>query len=1042
MKYLNTLFFSFVLTFISFSEIEKPLAICPTLLMSGNSVSCYGNSNGAAYVNAINGSGSYIYSWSNGVNTPNNIGLPVGTYTVNVLDLVSGCTVVGAYVVGSPDPITTGESITNVLCHGQNTGSVNVTTYGGTTPYQFNWSNGTSNEDLTNAGAGIYTLNIQDFRGCTYSEVYNITQPLEPLSGAGLVEDASCFASATGEINLTVWGGTTSYSYLWNTGAISQDISNLATGNYSVLITDYNGCTLNSAFFVGQPAPISGSMSSTDVLCYGESTGTATALIAGGTVPYDYSWQNSLNLFSVNNSTISGIPAGAYQVTVTDDNGCVYVDNVNVFQPADLQLTTAITNVSCYGGSDGAVNVSVFGGTPTYTYNWTNSQGAFITSSQDLVNVPADIYQLVVTDFNGCTEVLNPTVTQPLSPISGTYTVADVLCFGQNTGSIDLTASGGTAPYFYAWSSGQSTQDISNLLSGTYIFTIIDNNGCTESGSVTVQQPLAPLTVNHLIEDVNCFGESNGSIFLDVNGGTAGYTFLWQNSTFILSYTNEDLINFVADDYRFEVTDANGCKVIDTLTIGEPDELIATIQTTHVLCYGESTGELDLTVIGGTTPYQYYWSNGPVSEDQTGLIAGNYSVTVIDDHGCEDFESTTILQPQDTISFTYEVFDVRCNGGADGEIELFVEGGTSPYNYLWSNGESTSNIDDLIAGTYQFTITDANACVFIDFITVDQPDPIALNPIVTPVTCYGFVDGVININSTGGTEPFNYSWYNSVYALATQTEDLNGFAADIYQVEVVDSNGCFYEEFIELPQPDSLYVEYEIKQVTCYGWSDGAVYIDIYGGNPGYTTQWSNGSFNEDLENVMSDTFDLVVLDTKGCTDSLTFFVPQPDTMTVTFEHEPVSCIDQSDGVAFAFAEGGNGGYSYLWENGSIADSSQNLSHDWQTVTVTDVLGCIAIDSVFITRLDGPCIVPPNAFTPNGDVYNDAWQIDNIHLYPNLEVLVFNKWGNRIHFQKGGYESWDGTINGSPAPSDTYYYIININYLDRQPVRGNVTILR
>lgn len=1025
-----------------FANNTAPNAVCPTLAMSGSDVTCYGDTDGAAYVSISNGSGSYTITWSNGVNSTMNLGLSVGTYTVNVKDNVSGCTVIGAFVVGSPDPIITDESITHILCNGDNTGSVDVTTFGGTTPYNFSWSNGFTTEDLNNVTADNYTLNIQDFKGCTYSEIYTITEPLEPLSGSVNTSDALCFASATGSIDITTWGGTPAYSYLWNTGQITQDINGLATGNYSVTVTDYNGCTISLSTFVDQPEALSAIMSSTDVLCYGESTGTATATMAGGTAPYNYSWQNSLNLFAINNATLSNIPADIYQVTVTDDNGCLYIDNVEVFEPADLQLSGVVTNVSCYGGSDGAINVTLVGGTPTYSYNWTDDDGNFVSNSQDLVDVPADVYELVATDFNGCTETLILEVTQPLLPISATYEVTDVLCFGENTGEIDLTASGGTPPYSYSWSSGQTSEDLNGILAGNYIFTIIDANGCIESGPVIVSQPAAPLNVVSVIQDVNCFGESNGSILLTVTGGTTDYSFAWQNSTYSLSYTDEDLINFPADDYRYEVTDANGCQEIDTLTIGEPEELIAAITPTHVLCYGEATGVLDLSVTGGTLPYQYYWDNGPVTEDQIGVYAGDYAVTVIDDHGCVASDGVTIQQPSDTISFTFDVYDVSCNNGTDGAIDLFISGGTPGYGYLWSNGSINSSIEDLTSGYYAFTITDANNCIFEDSIFVNQPDPLDLNAVITPVTCYGLSDGIIDLSPTGGTPPFSYSWYDSTYALATQTEDLNGFTSNLYQVEVVDSNGCFYEEFFELPQPDSLIIEEEIKQVTCYGWSDGAVFIEITGGNPGYTTEWSNSTFDQDLIDVVSDTFNLVVTDTKGCTDSLTYFVPQPDTMTVAFEHDPVSCIDQADGVGYAFAEGGNGGYSYLWDSGSIEDYAEQLDHDYHVLVVTDVLGCTAVDSVFITRLEGPCIDPPNAFTPNDDNYNDRWQIDNVALYPDLEILIFNKWGNKIHFQRGDYEPWDGTINGSPAPSDTYYYVININYLDREPVRGNVTILR
>jgi gliding motility-associated-like protein len=1014
--------------------------------MSGTDVSCYGQTDGSASVFAFNGSGTYTYTWSNGINTPNNPGLGVGTYTVNVKDEVSGCTIIGAFVVGSPDPISMSTVITDVLCHGNFTGAINVTTIGGTASppgdYSFSWSNGASTEDLTNIEAGNYQLNVVDDNGCTGSMIYTVIEPLEAIAGSAIVSDALCFGTPTGTINLSVWGGTPAYSYVWNSGQSTQDISNLGAAAYSVAITDLNGCTLNLAYNIGQPAVLNGTIGSTDVLCFGESTGVAYVNPTGGTTPYSYEWQNSVNLFAINAATLTNVPADAYQVTVTDNNGCEYVDVVNVLEPAELLLTNTYVDVSCYGGNNGAINLTVTGGIPAYNYTWTNSLGAIVGTSQDLLTLVAEIYSVEVVDNNGCIANLTQEIIQPNLPISTTTDVVDVLCFGENTGEIDLTASGGTPPFSFSWTSGQSTEDILNMLAGTYGYTVIDNNGCVETGSAFIDQPLAPLDVTFIITDVNCFGESNGSIDLTVTGGTAPYTFTWTNSTYSLSYTQEDLINFVADSYRFEVTDANGCTFADTLEINQPDEIVLTLNPTHVLCYGEATGSIDLTVVGGVAPYTYLWNTGFTTEDLSGLIAGNYSVTVTDDHNCDMSASITINQPLDTMSFTFDVFDVECNNGTNGEIDLYMAGGTPPYVYSWTNGATISSIENLTAGYYAFTVTDFNGCVFQDSIRVNQPDPFLANEVITPVSCYGGSDGAIDITPTGGTPPFAYSWFNSTFALAEQAQDLVDYVADVYQLEIVDSNGCFYEMFMEITQPDSLIINYTIKPVTCYGWSDGAIDVTITGGNPPYSFTWSNGNLTEDLIDVVSDTFQMIVLDTKGCTDTLTQLVPQPDTLIIVFEHDPASCIDAADGVGYAYPQGGNGGYMYDWSNGATTQIATGFTNDYHYLTVTDVLGCVATDTLYITALDAPCLDPPNAFTPNGDVYNDDWRIDNFEFYPDAHLQVFNKWGNKIHEQIGVYEPWDGTINGSPAPSDTYYWIIHVNYLDRESVRGNVTILR
>ncbi len=1044
---MRTVFFLFSLFALnsSFAKSDEGAAICPTLLMYGTDVECYGETNGTATVEVSNGSGNYTITWSNSAIPVNNwtstsFGLGVGTYTVNVLDNGSGCTVTGAFVVGSPDPISTGEIVSDVLCYGGATGVVDVTTIGGIGVYNFNWTGGTTDEDLVNATAGTYVLNITDGNSCSYSETYTIEQPVEALAGSGVVSDALCFATGTGEIDIDVWGGTASYAYAWTNTDLTQDVIGLTTGNYSVTITDFNNCQLTLDYFVDQPAAITATTDFTEVVCYGESTGTATINASGGTTPYNYSWQNSVNLFSENNTTLTDIPADNYQVTLTDDRGCVFVENINVTQPAPLLLSNTFINVSCYGGDNGSINLTVSGGRPPYTYTWTNSVGTIVGSTLNIGTLLAETYTVEVKDDSLCTAYLSQEITQPPLPISTSFEQVDVLCFGNNTGSIDLTAIGGTPPYSYTWTSGQDTEDIENLLTGTYGYSVIDANLCIENGSVFIDQPNAPLEATFVVTDANCFGENNGILDMTVTGGTPEYTFSWINSTFSLSIATEDLNGFVADTYTYEVIDDNACILGGSIDINEPDELITSLTPTHILCYGESTGELDLTVVGGSLPYGYVWSNGPVIEDLVGLIAGSYGVTVTDDHNCQSTISDALTQPSDTISYSFDVFDVSCNAGANGAIDLFVSGGTPSYDYLWSTGETISNIEDLTAGFHIFELLDANACYFSDSIYVDQPDPMLLNEVVTPVSCYGGEDGLIDISPTGGTAPFTYSWYNSVFALAVQTEDLTG-SADIYQIEMIDSNGCFYEAFIDLPEPDSIKIDYTIKQVTCYGWSDGAIFVDISGGNPDYTTTWSNGNLNEDLIDVISDTFELVIVDMKGCTDTLVEFVPQPDSLIIDFQITPASCIDALDGIALALVTGGNGGYLYDWSTGATDEALVGETGTYNLI-VTDILECTADGEVFIPYLELPCIDPPNAFTPNGDAYNDSWQVDNINFYKDAEVIIFNKWGNKIHRQTGTYDPWDGTINGVPAPSATYYWIINPNYKSRESFTGNLTIIR
>lgn len=1039
---------SFVLlSFFGFSKNDETTAACPNILVSGTDVSCYGGANGTAQVTISNGSGNYTITWSNGANIASINGLAVGTYTVSVKDNVSGCSVVGAYVVDAPDPVTViNESITHINCHGQLTGGINLQTIGGTAPYTYTWTRNASvvstSQNLTNVPAGNYTLLITDNRGCTFTKTYIITQPAEALTHSVAITGASCFASATGAINLEVWGGTPSYTYLWSTGHSTQDVSNLSEGNYSVVVTDFKGCALPVSFYVSQPAQLTATISTTNVLCYGNSNGSLQATPTGGTSPYNYSWQNSSTVYSANSSNLNNIPADNYQLTVTDNKGCKFVGTATVNQPSELTLSHTYSHVSCYGGTDGSIDATVFGGTPSYNYSWQNSIGTVVATTQDLTNVVAGIYTLVVTDNNGCTKTITRELTQPPTPITVTEEIIDVKCFGNNTGEIILEVTGGTAPYSYSWTTGQTTNHITGLISMTYNYVVLDSKLCTSSNAVVVSQPSQPLLVTNSITNVNCFSESNGAIDLTVSGGTVPYTYSWNNSQYSLSVTSQDLINYPADSYTYLVTDINNCTQTGTLTITEPALLTSSVTGVNILCRGGNNGSIDLTVTGGVLPYQYSWNNAIVTEDQSSLIAGTYNVTVTDAHNCITTNGITLTEPTDSLSFVYEVVDVRCNDGQDGKIDLTIAGGTTPYFYNWSNGATTATINALTAAYYEFTVTDNNGCIISDSILVNEPDPLLLNEVITAVTCNGLRDGEIDITPTGGTSPYNYTWLNSNYVLSTQEEDLIGFPADIYQLEVIDSNNCFYEIFMQIPQPDSLKLTYTTDVLSCNGSSDGNIFVTITGGNPAYNTLWSNGATTQDLTNIPAGTYGLVVVDQKACTDSFTVDITEPNPITVTFDVTEVTCIDQHDGTAFAKPEGGNGGYFYDWSNGATTGLADNLSSTNYTVTIVDVLGCTGQGTVFIPKNMSGCIDPVTAFTPNGDNYNDTWIIDNMHLYPESEFTIFNKWGGIVYKTNGLYEPWDGKANGVDLPSEVYFYIINLNSSDREPLTGNITIIR
>lgn len=1020
---------------------------CPSLTMSGSNVSCFGSNNGSALVSVAGGSGNYSISWSNGINTSSNFGLGVGTYTVNVIDNISGCSVNGAYVVSAPSPISNSGIITNVNCFGNSTGGVNITPIGGTAPYTYQWTNAlgtiiSTSQDIINRSAGNYTVTITDNNGCSLNNTFQITQPNQAIGSSTVLNNVSCYGGSNGSIDLEVWGGTAPYTYLWTNGSNNQDISGLTVGNYSVTVTDNKGCILTSNSSIIQPSIVSSTINANPVSCFGFSNGTVSVSASGGTPPYQYSWQNNTTLFAQNTSTLSNIPSGNYTVTITDNNGCTINNSAVVNQPSQVLSSLTYTNVNCHGGNDGSINLSVSGGSVPYSYTWVNSTNQVIAISQDLLQIPADTFTVTISDVNGCTSNLSQIITEPQFPLSSTSAVTHVLCFGNASGQVSVVAAGGTLPYNYTWLSGQNTSVISNLIAGNYSFTITDQNGCTLSGNENVNQPIAPLSLTQSITNVTCFGFSNGAINTTVAGGTAPYTFHWANSVYLLAYQTEDLSLIPAENYIISILDQNGCSLTDTFAVTQPNALTNSITGVNILCHGDSTGSINLSVFGGTAPYSHNWSNGITAEDQTNVPSGNYQVTITDANGCIKLDSITLFQPLLPLTQTFTTLDVTCRDGSNGSIQLSVEGGTPGYTYNWSNASSNALNDSLSAGQFSVIVTDANGCTLYDSMTIYQPDALTLNEIITPVTCYGLSDGEIEMTTFGGTPPYQFTWFNSNFALSAQTEDLVNFPKDTYQVEILDSNGCFYEYFFDIPEPDSLYISVNQVMVTCHGGSDGSIDVTIFGGNPSYSYIWSNGATTEDVSNLNAGAYSLVVTDTKNCQDSAEIIIYEPEPVTSEITTTPVSCIDQKDGTALVQAFGGVGAYTYAWSNGITIELNESLSNQWYFVTVTDALGCTGIDSVLIPINPIACIAPVNCFTPNGDMMNDTWVIDNMELYPDLRITVYNRWGNLVYEQTGTYSPWDGSYNTNDLPAGTYYYIIELNYLDRAPVTGTINILK
>jgi gliding motility-associated-like protein len=965
--------------------ITQPLAALAVTTTQTN-ILCFGTLSGAINLTPTGGTTPYTFSWSNGATTEDLSSIPAGTYTVVVTDAngsTGGCTATTTVTITQPAaPLTLSSTQVNVLCFGGSTGSINLTPAGGTAPYTFSWSNGATTEDLSGLAAGTYTVNVHDANGlagsCAATATITITQPAAPLTVTSTKVNVLCFGGSTGSIDLTPAGGTPAYTYAWSNGATTQDLSGLAAGTYTVVVTDANGstggCTATTTVTITQPAAaLTVSTTQTNVLCFGASTGAINLTPAGGTAPYTYSWSNGATT-----EDLSSIPAGTYTVVVTDANGstggCTATTTVTITQPAaPLTLSSTQVNVLCFGGSTGSINLTPAGGTAPYTFSWSNG-----ATTEDLSGLAAGTYTVNVHDANGlagsCAATATITITQPAAPLTVTSTKVNVLCFGGSTGSIDLTPAGGTPAYTYAWSNGATTQDLSGLAAGTYTVVVTDANGstggCTATTTVTITQPAAALTVTSTQTNVLCNGSLTGAINITPAGGTAPYSFAWSNGA-----STEDITGLAAGTYTVVVTDANGstggCTATTTATITQPAApLTLTFTQTNVLCNGSSTGSIDLTPAGGTAPYTYSWSNGATTQDISSLAAGTYTVNVNDANGlvagCAATATITITQPtaltQTISAFTYPSgTNISCFGLTDGSVNLTIGGGVGPYSYSWSNGSLTEDLTNVGVGTYTVNVTDANGCIITSTITLTQP--LLLTSSTTAVVYAGgynttgcLSNGTIDLTVAGGNPGYSYSWSNG-----STTQDISSLPAGTYNVTVTDLNGCQTTSAITLTQPNPLaqsitaFTYPSGTNISCFGLSDGSVDLSITGGTPNYSYTWSNGATTQDLANVPFGTYNVTVTDANGCQITSTITLTQPTLLTSAVVPSLYAggfnvsgCVP--DGSIDLTVAGGNPGYTYSWSNGATTQDVNTLIAGNYIVTVTDVNGCQSSNSITLTQ--------------------------------------------------------------------------------------------
>lgn len=1008
-------------------------------------VSCFGGADGSVTVQVNGGIPPYDYS-INGViyqSSGTFSGLSGGTYIIVGRDS-KGCTESATVTIVEPGQIgITIDSFTNVLCNGDASGAIYVTTIGGTPGYTFSWSNGEITEDITNASAGVNNVTITDSKGCTGTGSATLSEPFELVLNIASFNHPLCVNDTSGAIDVTANGGVPPYSFSWNNGANTEDLQHLQAGSYTVSVTDANGCQQTISQTLIDPSALVSSIVGTDVTCHGAFNGAADLTVSGGTPPYYYQWSN---FQGTEDATALG--GGLYYVVITDNNGCQQRDSVTINEPAPLIVSLSVTDITCFNANDGSIASTVTGGTPAYAYLWSSGQ-----NTPNISGLSGGTYALTVTDSNLCSASASGLIINPTA-INTSFVINNVSCNLGTDGTVDLIPSGGTAPYTYAWSNGPITEDLTGLSAGVYTLTITDTKNCSKVDSVEVTEPL-PLVTSGFIKHVTCAGYQDGFIDITAYGGTLPYSYLWSNGA-----STEDVAAMPGGNFTVTVTDANNCIVASLYVVIEPTPLVVQLVASDVSCYGGSNGTVAAIPSGGTTPYEYLWNNFITDSFQIGVPAGKYTVLLSDSNGCHTYDSLDIIQPP-VINITGTTTDVLCNGQTTGSIDITVTGGTPGYAYDWSFGIfHTEDIDSISAGIYSVTVTDANFCTGADTFSVAQAYNLNYNLSSSSPQCYGANNGFISVDITGGTLPYSYTWNTAPVQHGATAVNLFG---GTYTLTVTDSVNCSVTVSATINDPLPIIIDAVSTDSKCSNTPTGSVVVTVTGGVPPFKYEL-NGILQSspNFTGLLPGNYVILVRDANSCEGTTTFTVSSPPVFTVDLQAPQFVILEGMTTQLIAYANSSQSPIlNYIWNPDSLLSFTNcvdpsNCFNPYATpqfttvftVTVMNADSCYASDTVTIIVEHEPSSFIPTAFTPNDDGLNDRFEFDILGA-TTIEVSVFARWGERLYYNAAqpngitGANGWDGTKDGKLVPYDTYVYQMKITMFDGKTKdrAGTVTLM-
>lgn len=683
-------------------------------------------------------------------------------------------------------------------CLGAGNGEISILSISGGVPgYTYQWTGfpGETNLTLTGLSEGTYEVVVTDTVGCTGSAEFTLNAGPE-LSVNTVSTPVSCVGDTDGTARVTsVPNGVGPFLYQWNDPLMQDSMiaADLSPASYEVVVSDSRGCTGSATVEVDDADPLLLSTISTDATCGDSEDGTATAQVSGGVSPYTYLWSDTTGQTT---STAINLSMGTYSVTVTDANGCSIIGSETVGAPMQVTLQITTSDALCFGSNDGTAAVAIVNGDiNNFNVIWNNGM-----TTPQITGLASGMYAVTVSDANGCTVEESGLVSEP-TEMDLMMSADSASCFNSSDGTATVVVTGGTSfpnnIYQYEWSlpNSPNVPMLDDVSPDTYSVTVTDANGCTMSNSVQIGAPdelQITLTPTH----VSCNGLTDGAGTASVVGGLAPYSYQWNDPS---GSTQASISNLAPGAYSLSVTDANSCLSTAILNISEPAELTVSFNNVDVVCTDDTNGVGVVVPAGGTQPYSILWGTGQSTQAIFNLGVGSYDVTVTDANGCETASSTQIVATT-TLNSSVTTFDATCFDVNNGVAIANGINGTLPYDFAWSNGETTAQINDLFFGNYTVTVTDGDGCSVVNTAVINSPLQLIANiQVLTQVLTYGGNEGSAQVFPSGGVSPYTFLWSNG--STTNTATDLEGGA---HTVTITDANNCTSVGQITLIEPSKI----------------------------------------------------------------------------------------------------------------------------------------------------------------------------------------------------------------------------------------------